>query len=369
MKTVFIPVRSRTNHYIDIVTKAIEENGYDILDKYDFRSIVREKIGIANFNWPDGLGVLLKICFFRRIFRFSKRIAYVWFLKAKGTKIIYTFHDKYGRNPDGLRLSMHLMRFMCRRADRIVILCDETNTYLDSLFKNIGERNKLGKKTVKIPHPNYSTVYPECGTVNERLSSLFVKGQFSLLFFGKLQQYKNLEIILEMDRRLTDLDINIIIAGKAFEAKGYADEINEKIEKSGHIVLWPQFIPDDEIVPLIRLSDCVILPYDTTTVLNSGAVMLALTAGKPLICPEIGTTREIGVPLKYVYSYKDSEQHANELEKKIRNAYADFKNDPTLFAEEAITVQKHVLREFSYEKTKRKYAALYQELLLKQSDR
>jgi glycosyltransferase involved in cell wall biosynthesis len=74
----------------------------------------------------------------------------------------------------------------------------------------------------------------------------------------------------------------LLIVGKPLNQK-IAKEINSVVDNRITTVL--EFIPDDDIQIYMNAADVVILPY--TDILTSGAAILAMSFGKPVIAPAV----------------------------------------------------------------------------------
>lgn len=106
-----------------------------------------------------------------------------------------------------------------------------------------------------------------------------------ILYFGRIEPYKGVDILLDTFLNLTD-DSRLRIVGKATPElrtliESYADT-HENISASFG------FVPDDVLVAEISAASLVVLPYREMH--NSGALLVALSLGVPVLAPRSAAT-------------------------------------------------------------------------------
>jgi glycosyltransferase involved in cell wall biosynthesis len=62
------------------------------------------------------------------------------------------------------------------------------------------------------------------------------------------------------------------------------------VARTRSVRLLPRHIADDDMQVLLNAADCVVLPYNE--VLTSGAAMLAMSFGRPVVAPDLGGVRD-----------------------------------------------------------------------------
>jgi glycosyltransferase involved in cell wall biosynthesis len=108
-----------------------------------------------------------------------------------------------------------------------------------------------------------------------------------LLFFGRISPYKGIEYLIESLEILHSRGIHpkTVIAG---EGQVYFD--TGKLEELG-VQLINRYLPNEELVALIRNTRAVICPYTDAT--QSGVVMTAFAFNKPVIATSVGSFKEV----------------------------------------------------------------------------
>ena len=79
------------------------------------------------------------------------------------------------------------------------------------------------------------------------------------------------------------------MVGRAFDAV-VEREIREAADGASNVRLDLRWVPTEEVQTFFAASDLVVLPY--RRILNSGALMLALTLACPVLVPDLGSMRD-----------------------------------------------------------------------------
>jgi beta-1,4-mannosyltransferase len=163
-----------------------------------------------------------------------------------------------------------------------------------------------------IPHGHYRDCYPNPISKERAKKELgLLTDKKILLFMGMIKPYKNCDALIKEFSEAKLNDYILVIAGKP-ETPKYKEQLEALAEGQDNILMRLEFIPDDQLHVFMSAADTVILPYKS--ILNSGALLLALSFNKPVIAPHIGAFVELQNELgsQWIYSY-DSELNAAEL--------------------------------------------------------
>lgn len=130
------------------------------------------------------------------------------------------------------------------------------------------------------------------------------------LFFGQVRPYKGVEDLIRAAGEHEGLDLEI--AGLALDA-AYAESLRRSASGDTSVRLSFGHLGDEELDDLIRTADLVVLPYKK--MYNSGAVLLALGNGTPVLIPRSGATSALAqeVGEKWVTLF-DSPVSASDIE-------------------------------------------------------
>ncbi len=109
------------------------------------------------------------------------------------------------------------------------------------------------------------------------------------LFFGRIQAYKGLGVLIEAAEILSKRQLNfkVKIAGNGPDLEQYRDVISQ----SGHLDVEDRYIPENELSALFGNASAVVMPYLEAT--QSGVAALAISARKPLIASSVGSIPEV----------------------------------------------------------------------------
>lgn len=326
MRVAFLPyIDQSDNSYINSVVEAIEEadQSSSVIPMPRFRDIFKGKndFDAVWFNWfenfPGSAKKLLK--------ELIIKILLIQSLKRKKIKIYTVFHNKQPHDSKNPKVNLWFYKYLLKKSDKIIILSEESKKHIKAL---IGEEALT--KTVKVSHPAYPIQKKEYD----------IKKPFTVLFFGLLRPYKNIENIFRLAK--DNPKINFIIAGKPLD-ENYKNELIEASKGIKNIQLIPEFQNDDNIEKLIEESSVVILPYNIESSLNSGVLFYAFSKGINAIVPEIASVKEFeNKELIYYYNYSSPEENHNKLSEALIKAYKEYRESPYIFIQKAKSLQKEV---------------------------
>ncbi len=320
MKLVFDPRTSKTNKYVEIIAGLLSQNGTEVFSLNEFYAHLKTQSSFAllHLNWYENLNGNS----FPKIFSsFIKKSIKLFTLKVFGKKIVWTMHNKMPHDQNGVFLKKIMMYYMLYLSDLIIVHSHVTKTLL------LEYNTRFERKIRYIPHPNYIGMYGPSSPIPEKEGAQPLK----LLFIGAVRPYKNIELLIEVAKSFSQ-EVELTIAGKP-ESEAYKGKLVALCTSSPHIKLDLHFIPDEHIGRYISNSDALILPYDLTSSLNSGTVLLAFSYSRTVICPEIGTISDL--PDKsaiLTYSYNSPQIHVEALSGAVKKGIAIKKAEPGAFA-------------------------------------
>jgi glycosyltransferase involved in cell wall biosynthesis len=205
-------------------------------------------------------------------------------LKMISKKIgkLLTVHDTQVANGDKVgRIQVLGMGRVLRLFDRIIV-------HTDIGLYRLVERGVDPGKITRIPHgPFMATSMTSIGEPPRTDKIVF-------MLFGMLKHYKGIDVLIRAVQAMRPSVRNccrFVVAGKA------AMDIEELISMSkicGVFHLFDfriRFIPDDELDTVLKTADVFVYPY--REIEASGALMLSLNYGKPIVASNIGLFSEM----------------------------------------------------------------------------
>lgn len=355
MKAIYSPFEPDGNPYVEILKRSLEMYG---IENVQLRTVLKpggaKGVKVANFNWLENK--LNRKTTIMSLLNYLLCIFIISWLKLHRIRIVFTFHNRIQHDSSHPRIDRSFMRYMCRKADAIVILSKASRKVLKKYLRKGDE-----KKIHHISHPNYSR---ECGQYYKPLE---VKGEtVDILFAGAVKAYKGIELILDAAEMCEkeQLPVHFHICGRAADPS-YKQMIEERAAEIANVDTRLSFVPDEELYQLIGENAMLILPYNLRSSLNSGTLYLAFSLGRTAICPKIGTVGEFPEDLIYSYTYRTEEEHREKLFLMIKKACEDIKKDPAALAAKGEELKRIVETECSEEQTGLKYKELYESLAAK----
>ena len=304
--------------YSNINAIARKQN-HNIVQEYSHKKAIFEKFDIVHFHWPDGYINQ------KNIFKTWQRTLLLSFIllvvKLKGSKIVWTVHNVTPHDAFHPRYSQLFMRWFAKRCNGLIFMSEESKSTFFHLYDC-----KHDIHHAIIPHGHYRNSYPSPIAQAAAKSQLGLPhNKKVLLFFGMIKPYKNIDTLMDVFTQAKLFDYVLVIAGNTD-----SPELKEKLiahTNNLNIHLFLQFIPDDELHIYLSAADAVILPYKS--ILNSGALLLALSFNKPVIAPHIGAfvTLQQELGRKWIYSYTD-ELETSALKNALRHLETQQRDAP-----------------------------------------
>lgn len=212
-------------------------------------------------------------------------LALLWLARLRGVRIVWTVHD-LGSN-DGLhpRLERWFWKGFVPACDALVCLSECGRTMVLDRFPTLVDR-----PAHMISHGGYHGAYASTVPPAHARAHLGISPEAKvLLHFGLLRPYKNVPHLIRTFRAMPDGDAVLLIAGAPFDVV-VEREIRAAAAGAANVRLDLRRIPADEVQQFFAAADLVVLPY--RRILNSGAVMLAITLDRPVLVPDLGSMRE-----------------------------------------------------------------------------
>lgn len=170
-------------------------------------------------------------------------------------------------------------------------------------------------KVYIVPHGSYIGAYPNTTDRAAARARLWLSDASAVyLFLGGVRPYKGLELLLDAFRTLDDSQARLLVVGHAHRPD-YAAAIAALAERDVRVRLILRHAPDDELQLFFQASDVCLLPYRAVT--TSGAALLALSFGCPIVAPRLGPFPELAADGRGLLFEPDS---ADDLARALREA-------------------------------------------------
>lgn len=312
MKIIFDPIRSGDNRYVKIIVDSLKERGFEVLGLKDVLKtpLLFFKVEVIHLNWFESLRgsshFFVTISFLKQYFK-------LLFFKLFRIKIIWTMHNKKPHDTAYSFFKKRIFKKVAQSSHGVIIHSLISKKIL------VDELNINPNKIHYCPHPNYINEYGNIIDNRRKNENL------RLLFFGMLRPYKNIELLMEVVDEIKDLDVELRIVGKP-ETEKYGSFLKEYKSNNKSIKIELGFLKDNMIPKYFSECDLLVIPLNFESSLNSGSAILAFSYKKTVICPEIGTIKNLNnKDLVYTYSYTTIDQHKKRLKETIYKAFSERK--------------------------------------------
>jgi len=297
MKILAAPAFSneKVNPYNALLYRELQKLNVTV-NEYRHSQALKSAADIVHFHWPDGdinrpgLGKSLQ--------RIVLLLVMVCLLKLKGSKLVWTVHNTAPHDALRPRLSHWFMQWFTRRCDGFIFMSEANRA---AFYQRYHTSPK--SRYAIIPHGHYRSCYlPAIDQLTAKKQLGLDPQKKVLLFIGMIKPYKNIDGLMQAFNQAVLKDYQLVIAGSIDTAPA---ELRTALEtlKNSDTHLFLRFIPDSELNIFMSAADQVILPYKA--ILNSGALLLALSYNRPVIAPHMGAVADLQNKLgsQWIYGY------------------------------------------------------------------
>jgi glycosyltransferase involved in cell wall biosynthesis len=210
-------------------------------------------------------------------------------LRDLGAEILWTVHNVVPHESAWPDLEVELRTEVVARAGRVHAMSTRTRELCAPHF-DIPE-----DKLFFVPHPSYDGVYPGWMSREEARAELGISGRATVfLTFGRLAPYKGSPELFDAFTRLAverPGEVVLLVAGRIgpdAETQAFLRHAAAHTE----VLIAPGEASAEDVMRYFTAADVCVYPYRRS--LNSGALALGLTYGRPAVLPEHSGEAERG---------------------------------------------------------------------------
>ena len=195
---------------------------------------------------------------------------------ARGKRIVWTVHNLVNHERKRDWLDRWNAKLLAREAHAILV-------HGERAISLVADQLGVSKEKIHtVYHGNYA------GVVRPQPPLAATNG-VRFLFFGMIRPYKGIEDLLAAFHRTTGPHKLHIAGNPKF------DELQQTIEDYAaqnpeRVTTELEFVPDGRLQELLGWCDVVVLPY--RDIFTSGSLLMAMTAGRPVVAPRAGLIPE-----------------------------------------------------------------------------
>lgn len=275
------------NPYQYLLYSAVEKKSSKVVYEFSFLNFLKycESNSILHIHWPDVfLATSGKNKFWIKLL-FLKVVFFV--CRVRGTKIVWTAHNiKRAGQRNFRRLDRYFWEWFVCKIDAVIYMTETSRTSSEKIFPVL---KKIPSSI--IPHGHYKPVIESIKVYNKNFNDNIPR----ILFFGSITKYKNVNKLLEAFLELPVGTAKLAIKGKMSKVSPdniLLDRISKLHESElENVDFEDRFLTEQELLEAINSSDLIVFPY--SDVLNSGAAIYALSAGKPILASQNSLFREL----------------------------------------------------------------------------
>lgn len=265
-------------------------------------------------------------------------------LKAAGVKVIITFHSTSDVYINHKKVSLANIKDTLKQVDVLWV----------HSHQDVNKLNAIGiaDNVVLIPHGN--TIVKNI-SVEDARKGIFTNSKIIALF-GFLLPHKG---ILEAIKAVAQLkkvypDILFLVCSSLYpnpESEEYYVKCKKEIETLGledNIILFTDYLAYNEVIALLQCADIILMPYKDTGESASGAIRLALAAGRLVMVTDIQIFSEFNGEV-----YKIKRCVPEEISNGVKNLYGNAQ-----LRDSISTSANKMISQNSWENIARRYADL-----------
>ena len=308
----------RANPYNRDLYRAMQRRGARVGDLNYWHMIFR-RTDVVHLHWPD----LSFLTGPRRLIHITRLTLFYGTLalsRPRGTVMVWTVHNVSSheeRSSHRIRSAAH--RLLMRNVDGILALTEGGLTAARAAYPELAATPGAVTR-----HGHYRDAYDFSVSRAEARERLGLPADAKVVAsVGQIRDYKNVPHLVRTFRE-TDADAVLMVSGSA--PKPLAAQIRDSAGEDPRVRLDLRFLPDDELPTLLAAADLVVLPY--RRIQNSGSAILALSANRPVLVPDLGAMRELQADVggEWVRLY-DGELAAEDLLASLDWASAPIRED------------------------------------------
>jgi beta-1,4-mannosyltransferase len=274
--------------YIGLLRDALRAQGVDTVTDLTLAQCLRPDAGldVVHVHWLEYIVALdpnASLGFIRSAVRGVRFMRDLIRLRRMGIAVVWTAHNLRPHEPRQPIIE-HVLALATMLLSRAVI------THSRYARERLSRLYPAKSKIAVIPHGNYVGAFAGYGVADPDQSA---GAPFEFLCFGQIRPYKQLPELVRAFRALPGDDVRLVIAGKPVVEAELA-RLRDAADGDARVLVDARHIPDDEVSTLHRRAHAAIFAY--RDVFSSGALVLALSYGLPIVAPAVGTATELVSP-------------------------------------------------------------------------
>jgi glycosyltransferase involved in cell wall biosynthesis len=239
-----------------------------------------------------------------RVFRFAAGLAAC---RALRIRVVWTVHNLGPHEADASRGALLAYALIARAADIFVVHSHAAAVRTRARFP------RARRRVVVVPHGHYLGAHPPAvaGRSEVRARYGVPSDAFLLLAFGQIRRYKRLAELTRAVDGGGGASVHLLVAGAAFD-DAVAEQLQAASEGADRVHVDLRRIPADQVSELHGACDAAVCNH--AELFSSGALLLALSQGLPVITAESDAARDVAA-WPAVSTFRDSNELLDSVER------------------------------------------------------
>ena len=273
------------NPYIDQLNDALRAEGFEVTQLT--RRALLDRPDVVHVHWPEALVRWEQPAPVAGL-DMIKVLGGLWVARRRGARLVWTGHNLGPHDAVRPRMMALFLGTFATMTDVVVSLSRPAGDALR-------ERHPRLRRTpvVVIPHGHYRNAYdvaPPRRQAHRRLGTPADLPVFLLM--GQIRAYKGVPALVRAFESGFVGRARLLVAGSAADP-ALERELVELARDGAGTLLRLGRVPQQEVPVLHGAADVVVLPYSSGSTLNSGAAILALSLGRPVVVPDSAAMRDL----------------------------------------------------------------------------
>jgi beta-1,4-mannosyltransferase len=273
------------NPYVALLNDELRADGV-VIDHVSGRRLL-SRPDVIHVQWPEQL---VRTDDVRTLaYDAGKLLLLIAAARGRGAVLVWTAHNLYPHERRHQRLMNAFQALFVAQVDLVIGLTAGSRAPLVT-------RHPLLKRRpfVVVAHGHYRDAY--AGGERDKSASRrrlgLAPGRRTLLTLGHVRKYKNVARLVQAFVSTPGADAQLAIVGR-LASEELGDEIEAARAGDERVHLRLVAATREEVVSWHTAADVVVLPYATSSSLNSGAALLALSLDRPVVLPDGPSSREL----------------------------------------------------------------------------
>ena len=274
------------NPYVDLLYDRLRARGW-VVERLTRRSLLTRPDAL-HVHWPEQL---VRTESPRKTLTDGIRmLAGIALARRRGAVLAWTAHNLQPHDRRRPWLMRAFVEGFTRQVDVVITLTEGSEPLLRARYRGLRDT-----PFVVVPHGHYRDVYRLDGLDRDaarRRLGLDPEAR-TLLMLGQIRRYKNAAELVRAFVAQAGAPAQLAVVGGVA-----SDELRAELEQARagdeRVRLRLAAVTPDEVAAWHAAADVVVLPYDVSSSLNSGAALLALSLDTPVVMPDGPSARELG---------------------------------------------------------------------------